>query len=283
MNIMMTIENPIEVFRAKNVVEAKGVEAALVNAEIPCSLISFSDTAYPGVVDRGKGWGKILVSEQDRKRAQAVIEDFLKSAPDTEDEFWKDSDASWDDNAEEPRPRKKIRRLSASTLVFFALFLASLFINFILYSRVHHEELGIDADGRRISEAIYRFNIYSPYEFKNFDKRGNHVASSFDKDDDGWVESYIAYHNGTPISYSTDENDDGTFDFVQYQRNGEIVSECEDSDGDGIYEKAIKHLPERNVYLTQEDKDSDGFYEIGHCTSHGGMKRTFDLLKCDLL
>jgi len=65
----------------KTMVEAQIAEGALREAAIPCIVEDFSVNPFDGVWVPQRGWGRILVREQDLERSREVLEQALKSAP----------------------------------------------------------------------------------------------------------------------------------------------------------------------------------------------------------
>src|SRR5690606_6067075 len=65
-----------EACKPANEVEAHALSAELEAAHIPHQLRPHHDTAYPGMFDRGRGWGAIAVDEADLAAAQALIAQF---------------------------------------------------------------------------------------------------------------------------------------------------------------------------------------------------------------
>ena len=66
---------------ARDMVEAQIAEAALQDAGISCIVEDFSVNPYDGVWVPQRGWGRILVQEQDVERAKEIIEGALESRP----------------------------------------------------------------------------------------------------------------------------------------------------------------------------------------------------------
>lgn len=63
----------------ENRFEADLVRDALQKEGIPCVIRSYEDTAYDGIYVVQKGWGAVLVSEEDEARARAILQGLLKS------------------------------------------------------------------------------------------------------------------------------------------------------------------------------------------------------------
>ena len=62
------------VWIAQTMVEEQIAEAALREAGIPCIVEEFSAAPYDGIWVPQRGWGKILVSENDVERSREIIE-----------------------------------------------------------------------------------------------------------------------------------------------------------------------------------------------------------------
>jgi hypothetical protein len=58
---------------AENKFEADLISQTLERAEIPCLVRSYHDTAYDSIFIPQKGWAAIMVPEEFKDRAKAVI------------------------------------------------------------------------------------------------------------------------------------------------------------------------------------------------------------------
>ena len=61
-----TLENQFEADVIKNILEENG---------IPVIVRSFRDSSFDGIYESQKGWGVVMVPDEFRKRANAVIKD----------------------------------------------------------------------------------------------------------------------------------------------------------------------------------------------------------------
>ena len=61
--------------------EARGVESFRNDEGQPCTLVSFRDTAYPGIVDRQRIWGEVRVPAGDQEKAKALVVAWLSAEP----------------------------------------------------------------------------------------------------------------------------------------------------------------------------------------------------------
>jgi len=62
-----------QVYNLKNQIEAQVIKGALEQAGIRCVIRSFEDSAYNGVFIPQKGYGVVLVEEEDEDRAREII------------------------------------------------------------------------------------------------------------------------------------------------------------------------------------------------------------------
>ena len=63
----------IPIHTLKNQIEAQVIEAALREAGIKFVIRTFSDRAYNGIFIPQKGYGQVLVEEEDRDRAEEIM------------------------------------------------------------------------------------------------------------------------------------------------------------------------------------------------------------------
>jgi hypothetical protein len=57
----------------KNQIEAQVVESALREEGVRFVIRTFEDTAYDGIFIAQKGYGQVLVEEEDRERAEKIL------------------------------------------------------------------------------------------------------------------------------------------------------------------------------------------------------------------
>ncbi|MEW5724330.1 MAG: DUF2007 domain-containing protein [Thermodesulfobacteriota bacterium] len=67
---LTTLENRFEADLITNALEAEGINFV---------VRTFHDTAYDGLFETQKGYGLLLVEEEDRARAQTVVDDIRAS------------------------------------------------------------------------------------------------------------------------------------------------------------------------------------------------------------
>lgn len=65
----------------ENEAEANVIKSVLEEHGIYAEIKSFHDTAYDGLFQSQYGWGYIRVSEEDFIKAQKIIEEWKKAAP----------------------------------------------------------------------------------------------------------------------------------------------------------------------------------------------------------
>jgi hypothetical protein len=67
------MERWIQVGVIENRFEGDRLSQALEEAEIPYLIKSFLDTAYDGLYVPQKGWGRVMVPEEHREKAEKVL------------------------------------------------------------------------------------------------------------------------------------------------------------------------------------------------------------------
>lgn len=70
----------------ENRFEGDRISQALQEAGIPFLIKSFLDTAYDGLYIPQKGWGLVMVSEQNREEAERLILEIKKTFKEEEDD-----------------------------------------------------------------------------------------------------------------------------------------------------------------------------------------------------
>jgi Putative prokaryotic signal transducing protein len=70
---VMKGENFKKVTVAENKFEADLISQTLQQEGIPCLIRSYHDTAYDGIFIPQKGWAAIMVPEESKEKAKAVI------------------------------------------------------------------------------------------------------------------------------------------------------------------------------------------------------------------
>ena len=70
----------------ENRFEGDRISEALQEAGIPFLIKSFLDTAYDGLYIPQKGWGIVMVSEQNRGEVEKLISEIKKTFKEEEDE-----------------------------------------------------------------------------------------------------------------------------------------------------------------------------------------------------
>lgn len=69
----------LPIYTLKDIVEASVVEAALKDAGIKFIIRTFEDRAYDGIYIAQKGYGQVLVEEEDAEEARKIIEGLSKT------------------------------------------------------------------------------------------------------------------------------------------------------------------------------------------------------------
>jgi hypothetical protein len=93
------------VLLARTMVEAQIAEAALQEAGVRCIVENFTSDPYDGMWVLQRGYGRILVQQEDADRARGIIAEALASVPLPEDEAESADDQSPEaaDEPEEPQ------------------------------------------------------------------------------------------------------------------------------------------------------------------------------------
>ena len=74
----MKEENFKKITVAENRFEADLIAQTLKQAEIPCMIRSYQDTAYDGIFIPQKGWAAVMVPEELVERASDIIAELRK-------------------------------------------------------------------------------------------------------------------------------------------------------------------------------------------------------------
>jgi len=80
----MSKEDFKKVTVAENKFEADLISQTLQQEGIPCLIRSYHDTAYDGIFIPQKGWAAIMVPEELKERAEAVIAELRQGLKDKE-------------------------------------------------------------------------------------------------------------------------------------------------------------------------------------------------------
>ena len=75
---------PVKV--AENAFQADRFRAALEQEGFTVLIRTFHDTAYDGIYEAQKGWGYVEVPENDKERAERVVEELERAFPEEEGE-----------------------------------------------------------------------------------------------------------------------------------------------------------------------------------------------------
>lgn len=74
----------VKVWTVENQFEADIIKDALEHEKITVMVRSFHDTSFDGIYMAGKGWGVIMVPEDQKDKAMEIIEALKKSGTDLE-------------------------------------------------------------------------------------------------------------------------------------------------------------------------------------------------------
>jgi len=86
MKMMETINQWVKAGTVENRFEGDRISQALREAGIPFLIKSFLDTAYDGLYIPQKGWGVVMVSEQNKGEAEKLISEIKKTFIKEEDD-----------------------------------------------------------------------------------------------------------------------------------------------------------------------------------------------------
>ncbi len=65
----------------ENAIEAQLVSSVLQERDIPHEILSFQDTAFDGLYQTQKGWGKIMAPASYKNEILEIVSDLRKEAP----------------------------------------------------------------------------------------------------------------------------------------------------------------------------------------------------------
>ncbi len=65
----------------ENAIEAQLVSSVLQERDIPHEIFSFQDTAFDGLYQTQKGWGKIMAPVSYKNEILEIVSDLRKEAP----------------------------------------------------------------------------------------------------------------------------------------------------------------------------------------------------------
>jgi hypothetical protein len=88
----------VDVFEPSNEAEAQAIVAVLRHQGIEAEVLSFHDTAFDGVFQAQKGWGRLRVQQEDAPEARAIIDEWRQGAASVAgegDEEEDDDDQKW--------------------------------------------------------------------------------------------------------------------------------------------------------------------------------------------
>ena len=86
MKAMEAMELSVKAGTVENRFEGDRISQALREAGIPFLIKSFHDTAYDGLYIPQKGWGVVMVSENDKEEAERLISEVKKTFAKEEDD-----------------------------------------------------------------------------------------------------------------------------------------------------------------------------------------------------
>ena len=75
----------IKIVILENGIEAQLISSILDQRDIPYQIRSYHDTAYDGLFQFQKGWGKLLAPQAHREEILAVVEDIRSTYDQTTD------------------------------------------------------------------------------------------------------------------------------------------------------------------------------------------------------
>jgi len=81
-------DNLINIYKMPDEITGIGIKSLLEKEGIDCVLQSSQIPWYDSVMVSALGyWGEILVKEKDKEKAEAIIEDFIKSNKDKDKKY----------------------------------------------------------------------------------------------------------------------------------------------------------------------------------------------------
>lgn len=260
----------VELYRPESVVEARAIEDLLEEAGIPCTLVSFESTSYPGIADRGRGWGQVRVRPQDLNQAEALVAEFIDA------ESAKSNLGSREGDPGENAPASKTRK----RWLLEAALVISVGVNALQCSELHAVNTGVDAEGRLTYTTKFDVAGRYPRQVDTIAPDGKVVSRCYDTDTDGRHERCEEVVDGEVVAIYHDRNEDGRFEEIDSVHDGRVTLRLRDTDRNGIYE--IAGVPEEDGELGLplfRDADQDGRFDAVECMNAGRLAR-FDVAAC---
>jgi hypothetical protein len=264
-----------DVFEPSNEAEANAIKALLEEHGIESRIVSFHDTAFDGIFQAHKGWGRIRIYEKDVEKAKGLIEEWQAAAPAVGKEAEEQPKTTEVEEAAEEksgRPEARPAAFGGTLWVMWRyggppLLLGSVVLNaYLLFwyepalrGGTHVER---DANNKIIYVANYRPGEKNAYRYREYDPKGNPISESLDDNGDRRYERFVAYgKDGNVISRGFDKNADGRIEkSIFYRPDGSIQTVDIDKDADGRFE-TVKIYYRGTVVAVQSDKDNNGVYE----------------------
>jgi hypothetical protein len=274
----------VDVFEPANETEAQAISTVLRQQGIRAEVLSFHDTAFDGVFQAQRGWGRIRVKEEDAEDAQRIIDEWQSAEvsepgaesdkePDEEHEEEKDEKKDEDEvrteedtQATTPRSRLEGRLGTAWRVLRPILLIGSLGLNAVLlFGKGGGLPGGTtvirDRQGYIVAKLYYREGESAPYRFEEFDDEGNMSAEGFDDDGDSRYERMVNYdRKGKKVSELRDANADGRFELMLEYFRDDLVAGSSDDDDDGRYDRMEVYY-EQKLRAKYTDRNKDGLFD----------------------
>ena len=96
----------LAIYEPENEADALGVEAMLRDEGIECVVLRYGDSAYPGIVDRGRPFGVVKVAESHAARARLLVDGWRGAVPEDLEQAFERAGAPGDLSEGQPAGRK---------------------------------------------------------------------------------------------------------------------------------------------------------------------------------
>lgn len=267
----------IDVFTPANEAEANAIRILLEDHGIEADIISFHDTAFDGIFQAQKGWGRIRIHEKDVDEARKLIEEWQSAAPAALEEA-KEQEANGEEasgeeeeagrqkegNAPEAQPARSGETLRAMWRIA-APFLLAVSAALNAYFLFWYEPwlkggtvIKRDLKNRIIYVANYHKGKDTPYRVREYDPKGRTISEALDEDSDGKFELFIHYgKDETVVTRQIDKDGDGRYEISKTYHRSTLVTLERDRNNNGVYEQIIYYYDgkRRSMWM---DRDEDG-------------------------
>jgi len=271
MKILLKPENEAEAIAIKNLLEDNSIHAVIQ---------SFHDTAYNGLYQTQYGWGVIKVHENDYQKAKDIIKDWKDNAPDSQDiDFQTNQSSGRQNNSQKRFDFLKLWKLIIPLVLIGSVLLNIFFIGRDFFSSQASYETKYkeyDANNILLSKVDWKDNRRSPYEYISYSTNGRTTTESYDTNDDGRVDKFIAYYPQSHTIY-LDKNNNGIFEVSNEVFNSGSTITNNDNDENGIYENSVINIRKGQAVYHLLNSNTNGYTQ--RITTPDGANVDLGILK----